>query len=357
MNTEKNQTGEAEVASDAQLKVMHTSVIEEPISLEAIASARTALQRTLEGADTSQLTSALRESVKTLPQYKLLEQRLSSVSVQTLPEALFQTLREIRSQPLTKASPVDGVLLSSMRQGSLCCAGRVLLASTFLREKGVAHSIISTIAGEGGHSVLLIELDATTSAYCDAENGLYFSFPTKALERREGNDIVSLCHLNDFIPDEKAVCHGLSGVSRTFMRMDADAGVTYQYLSNVQAALSGNSEFAQSDILPDVAAAKAMTMLQREYAGNNTSLIEKFNEELYERGITRQMEKSAEMRQLVQDAYETSERNEEQFCMLLEKMFASHQVLTSLFPYLQHASIEQRRGAAKQMWQFIQAQG
>jgi len=230
------------------------------------------------------------------------------------------------------------------------------LASTFLQEKGISHSIISTIAGEGGHSVLLIEVNNETSAYCDAENGLYFTFPSEALEQREGNEKVSINHLKDYVPTENDVCHGLSSMSRTFMRMDADTGIAYQYLGNVQAALSGNKEFAKGAIQPDVQAAAAVSVLQQEQVGSDVELIEKFSEELYERGISRQLEKDGEMRQLVKDVYTASEGNEEKFCDVLGKMFASHQVLTSLFPYLQHAPAEQRRDAAKELWQFIQNQ-
>ncbi len=327
----------------------------EEVSVEAIRRAKKTVEQTLEGIDSTHLITTLRASAKTLPQYRHLQDSLETVSPDALPEALFHELRTMPSQPKTPDSPEDGVLISSIRQGSLCCAGRVLLASTFLQEKGIPHSIISTIAGEGGHSVLLIEVSNETSAYCDAENGLYFTFPSEALEQRGGNQKVSINHLKDFVPKEHDVRHGLGSMSRTFMRMDADTGIAYQYLGNVQAALSGNKEFAKGAIQPDVQAAAAVSVLQQEQVGSDVELIEKFSEELYERGIPRQLEKDGEMRQLVTDVYTASEGSEEKFCDVLGKMFASHQVLTALFPYLQHASEDQRKEAAREMWRMAKS--
>lgn len=329
----------------------------EIIPKDAVKRAKEAVENTLEGADCTHISTALRASTKTLPQYQQLKEPLANVSKQALPEALFEELKGMQSKPTAEESSEDGVLISSMKQGSLCCAGRVLLASTFLQEKGISHSIISTVAGEGGHSVILIEVDDGTSAYCDAENGLYFTFPTDALEQREGNNTVSMNYLKDFTPRSTDVYHGLGSISRTFMKMDEDTGITYQYLGNVQAALSGNKEFEKSGILVDELAAKGIAVLQREHVGTNIDLIERFGEELYEKGIPRQIERDGEMRQLVKDVYDASNGKEEQFCTFMERMFVSHQVINSLFPYLQHASEEQRRLAAMKMWQMMQSRG
>jgi len=65
-----------------------------------------------------------------------------------------------------------------MKQGHLECAGRTLVASTFLQEHDINHAVVSA----PGHALIIIEQSPDTLVYFDANNNLFFTFPKSALQ-------------------------------------------------------------------------------------------------------------------------------------------------------------------------------
>src|SRR3989338_2270549 len=86
----------------------------------------------------------LKKATKSLPRYQQIEQKLEGIERQNLPHELFKVLKRESDEEQTDPNvPKDGVLIKSMKQGKLECAGRTLIASTFLQEHGIDHVAVS----------------------------------------------------------------------------------------------------------------------------------------------------------------------------------------------------------------------
>jgi len=243
------------------------SIIEKEIAPEIRARAEQAVLDTLEAdGGVFDFNKKLADSTASLPKYQQIKERLQGVDKQELPYELFKALQKKADEAqVESAGPKDGVLIKSMRQGSLECAGRTLIASTFLQEQCVDHAVVSA----PGHSFLIVEQSQDTLVYFDANNNLFFTFPREALTGYKGSEISAECQLNDYVPGDKDFVDGINTVSPRFISMPPQEGVGRQYLGNIEAALNGDEEFRTSGIEKDEEVAKALEQMQTEIYGEN----------------------------------------------------------------------------------------
>jgi len=211
----------------------------------------------------------LETATKSLPRYQEIEKELKTSKNEELPYELFKILKSNSDKAeVNESAPRDGVLIKSMKEGHLECAGRTLIASTFLQEHELNHTVVSA----PGHAFLLIEQSPETLVYFDANNNLYFTFPRSALEGYEDLNKSSECHLKEYTPRETDFYDGLSTVFPDFVSMPAKEGLGRQYLGNVAAAFNGNKEFAGSYIAKDKEACGATHQIEEKIYGRNRVL-------------------------------------------------------------------------------------
>lgn len=211
----------------------------------------------------------LEKATKDLPKYQQIEKQFAGGKNEELSYELFKTLKTDSDQGKTnKSMSGDGSLIKSLKQGNLECAGRTLIASTFLQEHKLDHVVVSA----PGHAFLIVEQSPDTLAYFDANKNLFFTFPRSALEGYKGMETTSECRLKEYIPRQIDFYDGLGTVYSDFITMPAKEGIGRQYLGNVTAALNGNKEFETSDIAVDKGASKATQKIEEEIYGKNEVL-------------------------------------------------------------------------------------
>ncbi len=211
----------------------------------------------------------LEKATKTLPRYQEIENELKAGKNEELPYELFKTLKtDSDKTKADESAPRDGSLITSMKRGNIECAGRTLIASTFLQGYNFNHVIVSA----PGHAFLIIEQSPDTLAYFDANNNLFFTFPRQALEGYKGIETTSECRLKEYSPRETDFYDGASTVFSDFITMPAKEGVGRQYLGNVAAALNGNKEFETSGITVDKEASEATKQIEEKIYGKNEVL-------------------------------------------------------------------------------------
>lgn len=302
----------------------------------------------------------LRHSIESIPKYQELEQKLADVPAEELPYEFFKAIQRSSDIPLTsdqeKDLPKDGVLIDSIKQGGpLMCAGRVMIASTFLQKHGIEHNVISTIEGDEnksfGHAAMLLNIDKDTLCYFDAQNNLYFTFPKSALRGYEGTDKTSECFLEEYMPSESDIIDGLNSVSTRSVALPPSEGIANQYLNNISAALGGNKEFIDSNIKPNEEAKEAVDQIRKELIEENT-VMEKFREQM---GITTKefSEQDAKKRAVIIQLDIENKDNKEGFIQSLSSKFQTEDSLINSYPYLKNASEEIRQRAAEQMWGYL----
>lgn len=331
-----------------------TSISQEPekeTSSEARNIAESTIMKSLgrEREELGNFDEQLKSAAKELPRYREITERLSAVEQAEVPYELFKTLRRSTdTASLDPDAPKDGVLVKSMERGQLECAGRAMIASTYLQERGVPH----VAAHAPGHAFLVIDQSPDTLAYFDANNNLYFTFPKSALEGYQGADTITECRLKEFVPRDSDVRDGINTVFSHFIAIPAQEGMGRQYLGNVAAALLGRDEFEQSGIETNPEAATAVRQIETSLYGSNKTL-EYFQAQ--EEGLVYdEDQKTAADRQIIQE-YVQKHPGKENFVSSFEPELLSK--IIDRIPYLKHAPEAQKQEYARQLWDTVQAKG
>ncbi|TAN58398.1 hypothetical protein EPN15_01140 [Patescibacteria group bacterium] len=311
-------------------------------------------------ADLENFQELLKKAVESLPRYKELEEKLENVSPENLSYELFKTIQRSADIHLTEERkeylPKDGVLIKSIKQGSpLMCAGRILISSTFLQNRGIEHNVVSTFEGDEndvtGHSVMLLNIDKDVLAYFDPANDLYFTFPKTALRGYEGLAKTSDCYLEEYAGTAGNNIDGINSINRRFISMPADKGIGRQYLNNVSAALGGNKEFASSDIERDSEAKDAVDRLKNDFVGHDP-ILEKFHEQAED--LIKQFKEKQVLKKLaVLRILNENLDNKDGFILSLAENFTTNNDLTETYPYLKNAPENIRRQAAEKIWDHL----
>lgn len=211
----------------------------------------------------------LASKVKEVPRYGQINEALKDTEGSEAVYALFKQI-QASSDSGVNVSAGDGVLVESMKEGRFACAGRVLLSSTLLSERGIPHSIV--FAPE--HSFLIAELDADTLAYFDAQANMYFTFPKDAIGY-QGQEPTQRYKMEDFTAREDDQFDGLSLAHRDFLAMDPKEALSRQYLMNVGASLGGNEEFGEG-YQKDGKAASAIAEVEKELIGERPQALDEY---------------------------------------------------------------------------------
>ena len=253
-------------------KTKNENLPKKELSLEDRQKAENIISDTLEIENLNNFDQTLAEATKNLPKYKELKEKLVHTEKTNFSYELFKLLKKDAddTSKIDKNTPRDGVLIKSMKQGHLECAGRTLIASTLLKEKGVDHMAVSA----PGHSFLLIEQTPNTLAYCDCNNNLFFTFPKESLAGYKDTKTTANCKLNSYSPRKEDVLDGVNITFDNFVVMPATEGIGRQYLDNVTAALNGNEEFKTSGVEKDDKIAPVVQQLKTEKYGENKVLEE-----------------------------------------------------------------------------------
>ncbi len=342
------------IEAQPEKPVADISTVEQPtaqkeISPEKRKQAEGVVLDTLEIESTENLDNfdeKLKKATKSLPRYQQIEKKLEGIEQQNLPHELFKVLkRDSDEEQIDPNAPKDGVLIKSMRQGKLECAGRTLIASTFLQEHGIDHVAVSA----PGHAFLVIEQSPDTLAYFDANNNLYFTFPKSALEGYQGAETSAECRLKEYTPREADFADGVNTAFSHFVAMPAREAVGRQYLGNVAAALNGNKEFETTGIAVDQEASEAAHQIESEIYGENKVL-----ESFYERveGLLEQEEmQTADDKKVIGEILKTHPTHDDFvafFTMVLNGNIGNR------IPYIKNATPEQKGAYAEKVWDFLQ---
>jgi len=261
----------------ADISMVEQPAVQKEISPEKRKKAEKTVLDTLEIGSTENLDNfdeKLKKATKSLPRYQQIEKKLKGIERQNLPYELFKVLkRDSDEEQVDPSAPKDGVLIKSMRQGRLECAGRTLVASTFFQEHGIGHVAVSA----PGHAFLIIEQSQDTLAYFDANQNLFFTFPRSALDGYKGTETSTECKLKEYTPRAADFADGVTTTFSHFVAMPAKEAIGRQYLGNVAAALKGNKEFGTTGIAVDQEASKAAHQIESEIYGGN-KVLESFYE-------------------------------------------------------------------------------
>lgn len=335
---------------DVQQEIVDITQVEKEASPEARKKVEQTIRQTLEMDENAALDNfpeKLTAAVEKLPRYQEMKARLDGVSPDKLGYALFQEIKRNNDKPIKDESvPEDGVLVSSMRQGKLECAGRVLLASTYLQERGLDHAVGSA----PGHSFLLLERNDNTLDYCDLNNNLFFSFPREALSGYEGQGKTSECWLGEYQPREGDTVDGLNTPFTHFVTIPPQEGMARQYLENVKAALNGNKEFVKSNISPSKEASEAMAIMSRKMLGQPDEKLARFmdNSEANIKAVERQSQADRKLIGEILSQHPEKEDFAQIFAQVVEGDLGSRLV------YLRNAPETNRINFGKKVWDFLQ---
>lgn len=251
----------------------------ERANLHSLEKAKKTVLQTMELGDLEDLTNfseKLSLAIQGLPQYKTLEEKMAEVKESDLALEMFRFVREANDVEVEDLEniPTDGVLLSSIRQGHIECAGRTFIASTYLQSRGFPHVVVEAPS----HSMLVLEVSQDTLAYCDANHNLFFTFPKSALKGYGGVGVVSECELEEFIPRSTDVVEGFDLPYSQFICVPAQEGVGRQYLGSVKACLAGLPEFENTGIEKDEFAAEMVDQIEQEIFGEPDERLVNFYE-------------------------------------------------------------------------------
>jgi hypothetical protein len=303
----------------------------------------------------------LAERIKSLPLYQELEISLAETEGKDFVYALFEAVKQSADRTSVDSGaderPIDGVLIRSMRQGKIFCAGRTMIASTLLRERGIEHFVTSGV----GHAFIIVEIDEDTLAYFDASEKVYFTFPKSALDGYRGPRESAICSIREYVPRDKDVIgereEGLGAVHTSFVIMPSAEGVARQYLNNVGAALGGNKEFIKSNIVPDTEAEATIHEIREEILGKNTAWDEFFGPGFverskgYEASFQKLREKTLKIIETMK-AHPDKDKFAEAF-----QSFIEDEEVGELFVYLKNAPEETKKKFAEKFWKQLQEPG
>ncbi|MFA5020798.1 MAG: hypothetical protein WC517_01920 [Patescibacteria group bacterium] len=288
----------------------------------------------------------LKRAVQSLPLYQQIEKKLKNIEPQTLPHELFKVLkRDSDEEQIDPNAPKDGVLIKSMRQGRIECAGRALIASTFLQEHGIDHVAVSA----PGHAFIVIEQSPDTLVYFDANNNLFFTFPKFALKGYKGIVATAECRLGEYTPRDNDMFDGVNTTFSHFIAMPAKEGISRQYLENVAAALNGNKEFETTGIVVDQEASEAVHQIETEIYEKN-KLLDNFNDGV-EDFIEKEDLQTEDDKKVIGEILRLHP-NHEDFVAFLPMVLNGN--FGDRVPYIKNASPEQKRAYAEQVWDFLQ---
>jgi hypothetical protein len=348
-NLEKNMTNEQPKNTTEDVKKTEQHVVEKEVSPEKTKEAEKIILGTLDvesSGDLGDFNEKLKETTKTLPRYQQTEEALKEIEPEDLPHELFKLLKKDSDEVINNQDvPIDGVLIKSMKQGGLECAGRTLIASTFLQEHNIDHAVVSA----PGHSLLIIEKTPDTLAYFDANNNLYFTFPKSALLGYTDTKTLAECKLNEYIPRETDTVDGIGTVFSKFLINVATEGVGRQYLGNVAAALNGNEEFEKSGIKKDLESRDAINEIETRIYGQN-DVLDNFR---------------SKEGDLI-EAEDEQTKSDKRFFAEALKNYPTHDEFVSFFPivldgnigdrvpYIKNATMEQKKAYAAKVWNYLQ---
>jgi len=284
----------------------------------------------------------LEKATKTLPRYREIENEIKTDENEELPYELFKMLKTDSDKiKVDESIPKDGSLITSIKQGNLECAGRTLIASTFLQE----HNFDHVVASAPGHALLIIEQSPDTLAYFDANKNLFFTFPRQALEGYKGIKTTSECRLKEYFPRETDFYDGVSTVFPDFITMPVKEGVGRQYLGNVSAALNGNKEFKTSNIVVDKEASKATQQIEEEIYGKNEVLDNYYSK--VEDLIKKQEIQTDDDRKVIGEIIKSYPKHDD-FVSFFSAALDGN--LGARIPYIKNASKEQKIAFAEKAW-------
>ena len=297
------------------------------------------------------------EATKSLPRYQEIEQKLEGVDTQNLPYELFKILKkDADTAELNPDVPQDGVLIKSMQQGHLECAGRTSIASTYLQSRNIEHTTIQAPS----HTFLIMEQAEDTLVYFDANNNLYFTFPKEALEGYQNISTTAECNLKEYNPRYSDFYDGVGTVYDHFVVMPAQEGIGRVYLGNLAAALNGNKEFQNSRIVENKALIPAVDKIKTSIYGENEVLDSFLSEDRMEvrdsegnliGGLLYDEENKKKNDVAIPTKFLRLHPNptEEQFVNYFMDNLNGH--LGTRMPFIQNAPDEQRVAYAKKLWE------
>lgn len=320
------------------------------ISLEDFKRAEAAIWATIDlepGNSLDSFPELLQEKVKTLPRYKELEQAMENIPSDLLFHEVFKKISRKSDPPIDASdAPDDGVLLSSMKHGPLECAGRVLIASTYLSERKIPH----LVAKPPGHSMMVYEVDDDTLAYADPNNDLYFTFPKSALQGYKGGQKTAECTITEYTPREKDIVDGTGTVFNRFLVLSPKLGTLVSYLGNIQAALDGHGEFKKSGIVKDEKAAEAVDYIKKILIPKDVIL------ENWEACLNNLKKEELEKDKLSREIFmNILNKNPDEDTFVKAMLIALDSVLGEKYLYLRHASKNTKVEWAKRIWQKIKS--
>lgn len=325
---------------------------ESEISPEDISRAKKASAEFLGVKDEKELENLdkiLEGKIKSLPRYKEIVKKLAEVPDDSVVEELFKLIkREADPEDLETFNPEalsDNKFLKLLLHEKLACAGRTAIASTFLQERGIGHSV----AQGPEHAFVIIEKDPDTIAYFDANNNLYFTAPKSAFRGYKGADQSAECKIIDYTPRESDVADGMNPAFNRFVVVPPAEGIARQYFLNVGGALNGNKEFESMNVEKDEKAAEAVIEVERDIVGEN-AVFEKYLDAMGENIVERDDKKDifdATMKNIFDIAKDKTEFVE-MFASIIHKGDIGEQLV-----YLKNASEEKRREYAEEIYDLL----
>ncbi len=320
----------------------------EEVSTEQINRALETIYKTLEidsDEDIDDFDEILKKATKSLPQYQKVERGLDGTDYQDIPYALFQMLKkDLDEQSTNQSISGDGVLIKSMREGSLECAGRTMIASTFLQEREVDHAVVYA----PGHAFLIIELPGDSLAYFDPNNNLYFTFPKSSLEGYRDTKTTSECKMKEYEPRDGDFFEGIGTAYSHFVTLPPQEGIGRHYLGNISAALHGNEEFDSSFIPVDEEASQATHHITSKIYGNN-EVIEDFQKRV-ETLIQEEEQRTEYGKKVIDDILKKHPHRDDFISHLIKKIDTD---LGYMIPYVKNASVDQKQSYAEKVWNYL----
>lgn len=296
--------------------------------------------------DLDNFDEKLKEATKSLSRYKEIEKELSGIEGSEIIYKLFKLLKKSADKKnVDENSPRDGVLISSMQDGQLECAGRTLIASTFLQESGIDHVVVSA----PGHSFMVIEQSPETLIYFDANNDLFFTFPKSALAGYQNTQTTAECRLREYTPREDDLVDGVNTAFSHFISMPAREAIGRQYLGNIAAALHGNAEFSTSNIEKDMEASEAVRQLEFRMYGEN-EVLDGFYQKV-ETLIELEDAKTEDDRMIVSEILQRYP-DRSNFINAIIGVIGGN--LGDRIPYIKNAPDEKKRDYAEKLWVLMQ---
>ena len=289
------------------------------------------------------------EATKALPRYQKIEQSLEVVEAQDLPYEIFKLLQsKADTEELDPDAPQDGVLIKSMQSGHLECAGRTLIASTYLQSHNIEHTTIQA----PGHTFLIIEQAGDTLVYFDANDNLYFTFPKQALEGYQDIKTMAECKIQEYTPRESDFLDGTSTVFDHFVVMPAQEGRGRVYLGNVAAALNGNEEFTTSGIEKNKDLIPAVNEIEASIYGEN-AVLNSFRDRMEELKHIEEEKNENDRSFISKFIQQFPNPTEEQFINHFLYNLDNYNYLGKRIPFIKNAKDEQKVAFAQKLWESV----